>query len=306
MADFGSEIGAAITALAVIGAIIVLVVLRGKIGEFFGNLTTFLQGTESVQSIFNIFGSFLILLPDVMVAGGALGGLATMELKYVIPSIVAVLGTGIWRFILWALAKSGRGQFMAGEASGGVGFTTLFGNPKAQEIPTVEVPVGVFRGGAQGERVATNLCEPQILPGIASSSALNIPLGQLVIASIATIYVLDMAITTQGKSVGPIVSVSLLPVLYYIGTLMYGCKYSIVGHLVTILVGIAVGGMTYGVLKGVYPEYLPVSSPVSPSLPPPNPNATCNASGGVGATEEEYTCDLYMNGQRVTSAVVPT
>jgi hypothetical protein len=314
MADFGSEVGAGFTIIAailgVIGLLAVLYYFKSSLGGFFTNLSAYTGETSFVQSLVNILGSFFVMIPDVLVAGGAMAGLATMELKYVIPSIVAMLASFATRLFVWVLAKAGAGQFMAGQTpSAGTGIFNLFAKPAQETVPSAQLPVGLFKGGAMsgGDRIATNMCSPQLLPGIAGSSVLNLPLGQVVIASIATIYVLDLVLNTGAGKV-PAIVIGVLPVMYYFGTWLYGCGYSLTGHLMMIVLGAGLGGITFAVLDKFYSQYLPVSTPVSPNNPlqQNTPNAQCSAGGGVGGTEEEYTCDLYMNGQRVTSAVVPT
>lgn len=102
----------------------------------------------------------------------------------------------------------------------------------------------------------------------------------------------------------------------------YGkCTVSPLGSLISLLVGFAVGGATFGILKATAPDYLPYSS-----LPENFTNLSLGGVFGKPAEasvvksdakkdapdvqqshkmddSDEFVCDLYKNGQLITTTV---
>jgi hypothetical protein len=133
------------------------------------------------------------------------------------------------------------------------------------------------------------------------------PMGMAALSSVWLIYLLDMW-AGQKRSVGEIGGYTGFSAVVF-GMNLYAYKtFKCYGDtwgevlrstIFPIMIGGVCGGVGYGVLRSSFPAYLPLdaqainspSAPSQPSCAPPN-------------DKDQFVCDAYKNGKRVTTSVV--
>ena len=242
---------------------------------------------------------------------------AAATVKSVVPSRAQNLGTGsvsvssLTRNIDKALkATKGNSASQSGDA---VSFLNPLGEDQPVSNRTRSNALGRGRGGG-AEDIQTggawsmppelaSSFNPCAIRGLGMFDTTNSAMGMSALSAVWTVYMLDMVAgskRTPGEIGGYVGFSAVVFGMNVYSYKTFQCYGSLVMPMVLpIIVGLACGGIGYGVLRSSFPAYLPLdaqainspSAPSQPSCAPPN-------------DKDQFVCDAYKNGKRVTTSVV--
>ena len=166
---------------------------------------------------------------------------------------------------------------------------------------TIDVKTG---GAFEIPQEIASRFNPCAIRGLGMFDTGNSAMGMSALSAVWIVYFLDMLAGQKrtGAEIGGYVGFSGVVLgmnLYAYKTFQcYGDGW-LKAAIVPGLVGLVCGGIGYGVLSSSFPAYLPLdaqsinspSAPSQPSCAPPN-------------DKDQFVCDAYKNGKRVTTSVV--
>ena len=239
---------------------------------------------------------------------------ATRIISAVVPSRAQKFGTGsvsvssLTRNIDKALkAAKGNSASQSGDA-------VSFLNPLGEDQPVSNRTRSNALGKVGGEDIQTggawsmppelaSSFNPCAIRGLGMFDTTNSAMGMSALSAVWTVYMLDMVAgskRTPGEIGGYVGFSAVVFGMNVYSYKTFQCYGSLVMPMVLpIIVGLACGGIGYGVLRSSFPAYLPLdaqainspSAPSQPSCAPPN-------------DKDQFVCDAYKNGKRVTTSVV--
>ncbi len=135
------------------------------------------------------------------------------------------------------------------------------------------------------------------------------PMGMAALSSVFSVYLLDMTVNSKRPTPDVLIYLTFSGVVYGLNLYAYS-KFKCYGEtfgeiakstILPIVIGLAAGSSGFAVLQTTFPSYLPLdpkgmNSPAMPS----GKQATCSAPND----QDQFVCDAYKDGKRVTSAVV--
>ena len=279
-------------------------------------------GAWRILRIFNFFSDGASPAASPAPAAPAVAAAAAV-ISAVVPSAIGAqkFGTGsvstLTRNIDRALkAAKGNSASQSGDA------VSLLENKRRGENPNNKVSDNTRSnalgkvGGAEygGEDIQTggawsmppelaSSFNPCAIRGLGMFDTTNSAMGMSALSAVWTVYMLDMVAgskRTPGEIGGYVGFSAVVFGMNVYSYKTFQCYGSLVMPMVLpIIVGLACGGIGYGVLRSSFPAYLPLdaqainspSAPSQPSCAPPN-------------DKDQFVCDAYKNGKRVTTSVV--
>jgi hypothetical protein len=171
------------------------------------------------------------------------------------------------------------------------------GSSSAPEV----IHVGVANDGMMGGSIQQQL-NPCTIRGLGMFEVKDSPMGIAALSAMFMIYLMDMINKRSMQHVGGYLGFSAA--IFGLNLYAYtqakcvpdgGLLKSIALPLV---VGFGVGSISYGVMKSKYPDFLPLDAA-------PFDDGTPSARAKCGQpSENEFVCDAYKNGKKISSAVV--
>lgn len=276
-------------------------------------------GAWRILRIFNFFSDGASPAASPAPAAPAVSAAAAV-ISAVVPSRAQNLGTGtgsvstLTRNIDRALkAAKGNSASQSGDA---VSFLNPLGEDQPVSNRTRATHLNKPVGGAEygGEDIQTggawsmppelaSSFNPCAIRGLGMFDTTNSAMGMSALSAVWTVYMLDMVAgskRTPGEIGGYVGFSAVVFGMNVYSYKTFQCYGSLVMPMVLpIIVGLACGGIGYGVLRSSFPAYLPLdaqainspSAPSQPSCAPPN-------------DKDQFVCDAYKNGKRVTTSVV--
>lgn len=276
-------------------------------------------GAWRILRIFNFFSDGASPAPAPAVAAAA-AVISAVVPSAVVPSAIGAqkFGTGtgsvstLTRNIDRALkAAKGNSASQSGDA------VSLLENKRRGENPNKNVSdrtrSNALSGGGEEDiqtggawsmppELASSF-NPCAIRGLGMFDTTNSAMGMSALSAVWTVYMLDMVAgskRTPGEIGGYVGFSAVVFGMNVYSYKTFQCYGSLVMPMVLpIIVGLACGGIGYGVLRSSFPAYLPLdaqainspSAPSQPSCAPPN-------------DKDQFVCDAYKNGKRVTTSVV--
>jgi len=133
------------------------------------------------------------------------------------------------------------------------------------------------------------------------------PMGMVALSSVFMVYILDMTVNAKRSATDTIIyllfagGVYGLNVFAYKEFKCYGNTYSEIlrSTLIPIAIGSTLGGIGFGILNSTFPSYLPLDSHTIGSPAAPG-GSTCSPPND----KDQFVCDAYKDGKRVSSTTV--
>jgi hypothetical protein len=133
------------------------------------------------------------------------------------------------------------------------------------------------------------------------------PMGMVALSSVFMVYILDMTVNAKRSTTDTIIyllfagGVYGLNVFAYKEFKCYGNTYSDIlrSTLIPIAIGSTLGGIGFGILSSTFPSYLPLDSHTIGSPAAPG-GSTCSPPND----KDQFVCDAYKDGKRVSSTTV--
>jgi hypothetical protein len=194
-------------------------------------------------------------------------------------------------------------SYTARERRGELGPIIQGARPTRRAAMAARDKLSKLTGGASYIQEKFNPCT---IRGLGMFELTNSPMGIAALSSIFMIYLLDMIAKRSAGQIGGYVGFSVA----VLGLNLYAYKEarcvadtSIPGILRGIalpsIIGLASGGIAYGVMKTNYPSFLPLDAEPFDNGTPGKHHARCGKP-----SENEFVCDAYKNGKKISSAVV--
>jgi hypothetical protein len=282
MVEVSTNLAAASLAFSVLSFIVLTI---GFVMWQFPNFANTMKGISSGQAQSSNISFLAVtagaLSPDIALLIGFISDIINTTFRYSVTSIVGILAI----VLHWMIAK-----FMLGYG----GFTPA--------IETINVGVGkpVMLGGSQ---YSLNPCT---IRGLGMFELKNSPMGIAALAAIFMIYLLDMIAKRSIAQVGGYLGFS--GGVFLLNTFAYKEARCIEdttisgilrGISLPLIVGLASGGIAYLTMKTEYPSFLPLDSEPFDDGTPGKRHPTCGQP-----SENEFVCDAYKNGKKISTAVV--
>ncbi len=150
---------------------------------------------------------------------------------------------------------------------------------------------------------------PCSIRGLGMFDVSKSPMGMAALSSVFSVYLLDMTVNSKRPTPDVLIYLTFSGVVYGLNLYAYS-KFKCYGEtfgeiakstVLPIIIGLAAGSSGFAVLQTTFPSYLPLdpkgmNSPAMPS----GKHATCSAPND----QDQFVCDAYKDGKRITTAVV--
>lgn len=153
-----------------------------------------------------------------------------------------------------------------------------------------------------------NSFNPCSIRGLGMFDISKSPMGMAALSSVFAIYLMDMTINNKRAGKDVLLYLGFSGVVYGLNLFSYSqfkCYGDTVGTIMKstilpIILGLSVGAASFATLKTTFPAYLPLDpqNVGDPALP--SKHATCAPPND----QDQFVCDAYKDGKRVTSAIV--
>jgi hypothetical protein len=250
-----------------------------------------------IRYYFSFFNSVGLFIPDMAIIGGILVDLMSQQFKYSLSSVTALLSILITYIISRWTGNFGGLPIASTSLLSSLGRAT---NVVTEEVKSIPITLGFVGAGRQSGEGMESPCTIPWLQYFENGA----PMRLTALTSIAIIYMLDAFLQDVPNKSAIAGTVGGTFVLHLISMRTNYCGYSWFGMFISMLIGGLVGIAVYFATYGLNPSLLPFATPSSSSAPPP-PDTQCNASDDPDKGTETVTCQLYQNGKRITSSIVP-
>lgn len=149
---------------------------------------------------------------------------------------------------------------------------------------------------------------PCSIRGLGMFDISNSPMGMAALSSVFAVYLLDMTVNSKRSSGDVLVYLGFsgavfgLNLFSYSTFKCYGDSFGAIAKatLLPLLLGFLAGGIGFATLKSTFPAYLPLDAHNMGDPALPSKQATCAPPND----QDQFVCDAYKDGKRVTSTVV--